>query len=309
MSTKTRFLAGFISMLMMPGCKEKPLPVPAQYGKEKRTETVIQTKYVSSSDGLILREKPTSRSKKLTILPFRMQLNGLIKSEVCENIAGKYGCWEKYSRDEVAGWVFNAYLSSYQPMMTQVQYGYLSAKYCAGLSNFCECATRIENKELPKYPNLSRKGKTITIRLDSEKEVFLTDTSPADKYDVATSTFRFERKENGYYIFQVCCWEWSERHIINGLTGTAIRTFGEQIFSPDGKHMLSFSDEVFSRNGIEIFDLSPENPKKVFSIAPPGVSMGSISWKANDLIEIIDVNSEKEKTRFITLKNNVWSLK
>ena len=73
--------------------------------------------------------------------------------------------------------------------------------------------------------------------------------------------------------------------------------------------MLSFSDEFFSRNGIEIFDLSAENPKKVFAIAPPGVSMRSISWKANDLIEIIDANSEKEKTRFITLKNTTWSLK
>ncbi|MBS0617780.1 MAG: SH3 domain-containing protein [Spirochaetes bacterium] len=306
MSNRKRFSAGFLSILMLLGCREKFSSEPAQSAKEKRAETIIQPKYVSSSNGLILREKPSARSKKIAILPFRMQLNNLIESHVCENIAGKDGCWEKYSRDKVTGWVFNGYLSSYQPMMTQVQYGHLATKYCAGLSNFCECVTKIENEELPKYPNLSRKDKTITIRLDTGKEVSLTDTSPADKYDVATSKFRFERKENGFYIFQVCCWEWSERHIINGLTGTAIRTFGEQIFSPDGKYMLSFSDEIFSRNGIEIFDLSAENPKKVFSIAPPGVSMRSISWKANDLIEIIDANSEK--ARFITLKNSVWSI-
>ena len=189
MSNRRRFLAGFISILVISGCKEKPPSELAQSAKEKRTDTIIQPKYVSSSDGLILREKPTSRSKKMAILPFRMQLNGLIKSDVCEKIAGQDGCWEKYSRDKVTGWVFNGYLSSYQPLMTQVQYGYLSTKYCAGLSNFCECATRIENNELPKYPNLSRKGKSITIRLDSGKDVSLNDTSPADKNDLATSKF------------------------------------------------------------------------------------------------------------------------
>ncbi len=154
-----------------------------------------------------------------------------------------------------------------------------------------------------KYPSLTRIKDTLEIKLDNGEKVLLKDVES----DTSIRRFRFERREKDYYIFQVCCWEWSERELVNTKTGHRITTFGEQMFSPDNRFLMSFNDEDFSRNGIEIFDLAPE-ARQVFLLEFRDQSMNAIKWLDSENIEFVDPNFPNGKRRRVVLKNGKWRL-
>ncbi len=260
--------------------------------------------FVKPTAGLVLRKEPSPKSAKIAILPFRMEIKNLDASANCTKIEGIAGCWRQISVGKYTGWLFDGYLESLRPGIPRGYYHHLAEQHCKNISNFCECATLIEKHEIAKYPHMSRVRDRITMKLDTGADVSLVDIENA----ASTRRYRFERRENDFYIFQICCWEWSEREMIHAKTGRRITTFGEQLFSPDGRFFLSYQDENFSRNAVEIFDISDEIGKRVFLLELRDLSMNGIQWKGEDNIEFLDPNFPNGKVRNISYKNGKWRL-
>lgn len=257
--------------------------------------------FVGSKNGLILRREPNTRSANLGILPFRMLIGEFLNTGKCERIEGTEGCWRQITTAGKTGWIFDGFLKPVRLPIQQVSFQKLAERHCQNISNFCECATKIEKAELKKYRGLNRVGAKINIQLDDGKIIPLTDVEDPN----SPRRYRFERRENNFYIFQVCCWEWSERELVNASTGKRFTTFGEQIFSPNGKYMVSFQDEDFSRNGIDIFEIDEDSIRKVFSDA---LAMNEIRWKDSDHLEVLDPGFLNGKVRHIQAKNGKWAI-
>ena len=111
-------------------------------GKEKP----ISVKYVSSKDGLNVRESPTLNSKKIAALIYASEVT-VLETGTEETIDGIKGNWVKikipklsWSQKDLSGWVFGGYLSEkldepyvftddhtyvYTPLEADVPKGYL----------------------------------------------------------------------------------------------------------------------------------------------------------------------------------------
>jgi hypothetical protein len=261
--------------------------------------------FVQPTAGLVLRKEPNSKSPRIAILPFRMKINILGASANCTKIDGIGGCWRQISVGNYTGWLFDGYLETFRPSMSQSHYRSLAEQQCKNIGNFCECATLIEKQEIAKHPNISRVNKyRVALKLDSGAEISLVDVES----ESATRRYRFERRENDFYIFQVCRWEWSEREMVHAKTGRRITTFGEQLFSPDGRFFLSYQDENFSRSAIEIFDVTDEIAKRVYLLELRDISMSRIQWQDADNIEFLDPDYPDGKVRYISNKKGKWRL-
>ena len=68
------------------------------------------TMYVNAKRGLIVRERPGIKYKKLSSLPFGSEVKILEYSEEENTVNGRTDRWAKIKTDDSAGWVFNAYL-------------------------------------------------------------------------------------------------------------------------------------------------------------------------------------------------------
>lgn len=308
MSTTYALVWSLLSLAFVVQCTEKPKHTNNSPRPTKVPEignvlggTIDRPMFVRSRNGLVLRKEPNARSANLAILPFRMQVGEFRNATNCEKIGGVEGCWRQIVTADTTGWIFDGFLEPVKSPMQQILYNRLSEQHCQNIANFCECATKIEKNELKKHPSLSRLGGSITIRLDNGAILSMADVENQS----STRRYRFERRDNDFYIFQVCCWEWSERELVNAKTGKRITTFGEQLFSPDGKHFVSFQDEVFSRNGLEIFEIDGTVPKKVFSDV---LTMSEIRWKDSEHIEVLDPNFLNGKVRHIRIKNGKWEV-
>lgn len=82
-------------------------------GKEKPNSV----KYVSSKDGLNVRESPTLNSKKIAVLIYASEVT-VLETGTEETIDGIKGNWVKikipklsWSQKDLSGWVFGGYLS------------------------------------------------------------------------------------------------------------------------------------------------------------------------------------------------------
>lgn len=107
------FLIGLISFHVFIYCKEQQKTGSTP---ESRNSS---PKYVASANGLILREKPTAKSKALARIEFKKQLLDSERSDSCEVIDGQKDCWYKLSINGKTGYVFGGYLSESEPKIAR----------------------------------------------------------------------------------------------------------------------------------------------------------------------------------------------
>jgi len=73
--------------------------------------------YSHAKNGLIIREKPNIESKNIGKIPFGKKIKILKKSDAIETIENLQGNWCFVQYKEQKGWVFNGYLSYFDPTL------------------------------------------------------------------------------------------------------------------------------------------------------------------------------------------------
>ncbi|HMV76730.1 MAG TPA: SH3 domain-containing protein [Leptospiraceae bacterium] len=79
----------------------------------QKTEIQKQSEklFVVSTDGLILREKPSKDSKKILLIPFGAETELMENSEELDYIDGFFANWNKIKYNDKEGYAFSAYLT------------------------------------------------------------------------------------------------------------------------------------------------------------------------------------------------------
>lgn len=98
---------------------------------KNETETKIKETYefykTNAGSGLFLREKPTTKSKKLALLPNKTIGRILEKSKKTETIDDKTGYWFKTEYKEKTGWIFSGYtITSYDRHYLEEEQSFLA---------------------------------------------------------------------------------------------------------------------------------------------------------------------------------------
>ena len=102
MKTKLSFFI-FSAVLHFIGCERKDI-------KTEIHKDLIKL-YAASSDGLILREKPSRDSKKILLIPFGAETEVLEDFGEPAYIDGFFALWKKIRYNQKVGYVFSAYLT------------------------------------------------------------------------------------------------------------------------------------------------------------------------------------------------------
>ncbi len=71
--------------------------------------------YVTSKNGLVLRERPTANAKSLLVIPYRTSLKILETGQEYITVNKITGRWKKVEYNSAQGWVFGGYLDRIDP--------------------------------------------------------------------------------------------------------------------------------------------------------------------------------------------------
>lgn len=82
-----------------------------QCGQKTEAPKKTERLFVVSSDGLILREKPSKDSKKILLIPFGAETELMENSDEPDYIDGFFANWKKIKYNDKEGYVFSAYLA------------------------------------------------------------------------------------------------------------------------------------------------------------------------------------------------------
>lgn len=96
-------------------CSKKPTTLGNAGSGGNSPAAAKSSLFINARKGLILREKPTDKSRNLAVLPFRHLLQNPEKTDSCELVDGKQNCWYKISENQKTGFVFGGYLLNERP--------------------------------------------------------------------------------------------------------------------------------------------------------------------------------------------------
>ncbi|HOT47338.1 MAG TPA: SH3 domain-containing protein [Spirochaetota bacterium] len=68
--------------------------------------------YVTSDNGLVLREKPNRQSKRIVVIPYNSRLQVIDGNGPTDTIDNNTGVWIKVRYKDMSGWVFGGYTST-----------------------------------------------------------------------------------------------------------------------------------------------------------------------------------------------------
>lgn len=144
-------------------------------------------------------------------------------------------------------------------------------KECSGQSlNTFRCARGIENKVLSaRVSNVRRSGNTLIIRTAKETVRFVDKQSESNESVAYSYLGRIEsirsqvvfvqNYEGGYYI------------VVNEMSGQRAYSSGFPLVSPDRKHFLSISEDMFAGydpNNVEVWRVSATASSRVANFKP-----------------------------------------
>jgi hypothetical protein len=274
----------------------------------------LPLQYVRPHNGLVLRKEDRAQSKQLRILPYATAVGEPIQKGRCEKIDQLEGCWYKFKVNGDTGWLFGGYLVTYAPRPIRSQFDALSAKYCVGAGNFCECASKIEAVQLKTKETARRTGRTLIVKLASGKAVELKDA--LDKYtSYIEKGYRYQSRIGQYFVFQLCQHEVGEAAIMNAQTGEIVTVLNEPVFSPSDKYFATYAFRpMFGRDGVEIFQISGTKQKKVFEDSGREWNVENLQWVDDDTIALtvrfLYQGNPEEQTRLLHIRNRdgIWKI-
>lgn len=82
--------------------------------------------YISSTNGLTLRNEPLTNGKAISIIPFSDKVKIISKHNDNQFIGGAYGSWTQIKWNDKIGWVFGGYLTN----IDIPQFKYIAANHC-----------------------------------------------------------------------------------------------------------------------------------------------------------------------------------
>ena len=137
-------------------------------------------------------------------------------------------------------------------------------------SNSLHCARGIERKKLAETRNaVTRSGAALKVRT-AKRTVALVDNRSDGDTSVAYSYLGFSKQLNSHVI-HVQYYEGGAYLVIHHQSGQRGRPSGFPIASPDGKHFLSLSEDMFAGynpNNIEIWRVMSGRFRKVANYEP-----------------------------------------
>lgn len=126
-------------------------------------------------------------------------------------------------------------------------------------SNSFRCARGIERKVAAGLSNtFHRSGDTLRIQIEKETVALIDSSTDSGDSFAAYSYLRFDRRLNSHILF-VQYYEGGTYMIIHHQSGQRAFPSGFPLPSPDGKHFLSLSEDMFagySSNNVEIWKVS-----------------------------------------------------
>lgn len=161
---------------------------------------------------------------------------------------------------------------------------------CSGKNlNTFHCARGIERKELSAKGNAVRRSDdTLRLRLETKTVSLVDNPTESGNSSVSYSYLGFSRKLNSH-ILHVQYYEGGAYMIIHRHSGQHAFPSGYPLASPDGKHFLSLSEDMFagySPNNVEIWQVRSGEFRRVASYEPKwGPHSGSWASVRRVLIE------------------------
>ena len=161
---------------------------------------------------------------------------------------------------------------------------------CSGKNlNTFGCARGIERKELSaRGKAVRRSGNTLRLRLETKTVSLVVNPTESGNSSVSYSYLGFSRKLNSH-ILHVQYYEGGAYMVIHQHSGQQAFPSGYPLASPDGKHFLSLSEDMFagySPNNVEIWQARSGKFRRVASYEPEwGPHSGNWASVRHALIE------------------------
>lgn len=148
-----------------------------------------------------------------------------------------------------------------------------------------------ESDEIAKSENLvERKGKTLSLHLQSGKVIELTNVETCENYESCTFyTYRGLIADRQFFLVNADYYEGGSVFVISRKTGEQVDTVDDPHVSPDGKFIVSASEyEAFRDAGVFLWEIVDGTLVSRFRYAPDDYQLFRfISWIGTTNVELI----------------------
>lgn len=160
---------------------------------------------------------------------------------------------------------------------------------CSGkVPNTFQCARGIERKVLNSRKTIAHRHENqLNLYLKGNTVSFVDNLTDDDTTSVSYSYLGFEHKINGH-ILHVQYYEGDAYLLVNQHSGRRTFISGYPLLSPDGKHFLSLSEDMFAGykpNNIELWQVQSDKYQRLAVYAPDWGPHSGI-WKNNRQAQI-----------------------
>lgn len=114
----------FLLFVLLLSCKEEKLTTSETISKQNQEVRLEETKskksspssedknyYVSSLDGLFLRDEPSIKSNKITLIPYNEEIVGNYSEKISDKVNNEEGFWIRAKYKDMSGWVFDKFIT------------------------------------------------------------------------------------------------------------------------------------------------------------------------------------------------------